>query len=139
MDNTKLKEIKRILENEYGDQMSDALTNDFANTLYDSLFIGQYDLDDITAIIIDYETQANIEDSKWDYVFISIIDLLDNNETTAKRLYKSFMYDLDILDVLWKLVNENAEFLSAEELANVKKRAIGVFDEQILKALDIIE
>lgn len=139
MDNTKLKEIKRILENEYGDQMSDALTNDFANTLYDSLFIGQYDLDDITAIIRDYETQADIEDSKWDYVFISMIDLLDNNETTAKRLYKSFMYDLDMLDVLWKLVNENAEFLSAEELANVKKRAIGVFDEQILKALDIIE
>ncbi len=61
------------------------------------------------------------------------------SETTAKRLYKSFMHEFDLLDTFLKLVNLNAEYLSAEELAQAKEKAFWLFDRQMLEDCGIEE
>ena len=135
----KLKKIKEILKEEYKDKMSDAAIDAFAKELYYSLFIGQYDLDDIPAIIFGHESEEDIEGGDWCYLFGQLIDLLDDSETTAKRLYKSFMHEFDLLDTFLKLVNLNAEYLSAEELAQAKEKAFWLFDRQMLEDCGIEE
>lgn len=135
----KIKEIKEILISQYEGKISEQALNGFANDLYESVFVEQYDLDDIPAIVVEYEAEANIEDSEWYYIFGCMINLLDNNEVTAKRLYNSFMYDFDSLDTFIKLINENAEYLSKEQLSAVKEKAIGLFDKNILEWYGITE
>lgn len=129
----KLKQIKEILKEEYQDKMSDAAIDSFAKQLYHSLFVGQYELEDIPATIFDCESEEGVEGGDWCYLFSQLIDLLDNNETTAKRLYRSFMEEFDLPDTFLKLVNENGEYLSAEELAEVKEKAVRLFGRQILE------
>lgn len=135
----KLEQIRDILKDEYTDKMSDDTVAAFAEELYDSMFVEQYDLDDIFAIVGQYEDEAELEDSELLTVFGRLIDLLDNCETTAKRLYKSFMYDADILDTFVKLINENEEYIGAEKLAKAKEKAFGVFDRQLLEMYGITE
>lgn len=137
--NGKLKEIKEILKSEYKDKMTDAEINTFARELNYSVFVAQYDLEDIAAVVSEHEEKAGIEDSKWCYIFGSVIDLLEDGEKTARRLYKSFMYEFDLWDTFLKLYNYNAEYLNAEELAEVKEKATGLFDKQLLKMYDIID
>lgn len=139
MGTEKLQRIREILKEEYKGKMSNAAIDSFAKELHHSLFIGQYDLDDIPAIIFGHESEEDIEGGDWCYLFGQLIDLLDDNETTAKRLYRSFMHEFDLLDTFLKLVNYNAEYLSAEELANAKEKAFGLFDRQILEGCGIEE
>lgn len=135
----KIEAIKKVLKNKYKGKMPEQTVNEFANDLYESVFVEQHDFDDIPAIVCGYESEANIEDSEWYNIFGSMIDLLDNNEETAKRLYKSFMYDFDSLDTFIKLINENAEYLSKEQLSEVKEKAIGLFDKNLLEWYGITE
>lgn len=137
--NGKLKEIKEILKSEYKDKMTDTEINTFARELNYSVFVEQYDLEDIAAVVSEHEEKAGIEDSRWCCIFGSVIDLLEDGETTARRLYKSFMYEFDLWDTFLKLYNYNAEYLSAEELAEVKEKALGLFDKQLLKTYDITD
>ena len=139
MNHEKLEKIKEILKEEYQDKMSEAAINAFDKSLHHSLFVWQYDLEDITAIIFEYEAEEEVESGDWCYLFGQLIDLLDDNETTAKRLYKSFMYEYDLLDTFLKLVYYNAEYLSEEELADVKEKAFQIFDRQILECCGIEE
>lgn len=129
----KLEAIKKILKTEYAGRMSEQTLNAFANDLLESVFVEQYDFDDIPAIVFEYEAAAELEDSEWYNIFSSMIDLLENKEETAKRLYNSCMYGFDSLDTFIKLINENAEYLSAEQLSEVKEKAIGLFDKELLK------
>lgn len=135
----KIKEINEILISLYECKMSEQTLNEFSNDLYESVFVGQYDFDDIPAIVFEYETNANIEDSEWYYIFGSVIDLLDNNEVTAKRLYNSFMNEFECLDTFVKLVNENAEYLSKEQLLKVKGKGFELFDKETLELYGITE
>ncbi|MDE5601956.1 MAG: hypothetical protein K2J16_05605 [Clostridia bacterium] len=139
MNNGKLEAIKGILVGEYAGDMPEAMINAFADDLYHSLFVGQYSLDDIPAIIGEYESEANVYDVAFNYLFGQLIDLLDNNEATAKRLYDNFMYEFESLDVLAKLVNENAEYLTAEQLARAKEKAFGLYDSITLECYGITE
>ena len=139
MSTDKLNKIKEILKGVYKDKMSDVTIDSFAKALHYSLFVGQYDLDDIPATIFEYESEEGIEGEDWCYLFGQLIDLLDDNEITAKRLYKSFMHEFDLLDTFLKLVNLNAEYLSAEELAKTKKKAFWLFDRQMLEDCGIEE
>ena len=139
MNNGKLEKIREILKEEYEGKMSDSAIDAFAKSLYHSLFVGQYDLEDIPAIIIGYESEENVEDGDWCYIFGQLIELLDDGETTAKRLYRSFMYEFDLLDTFLKLYNDNAEYISAEELSTAKEKALSMFDKQILGAYGITE
>lgn len=139
MNNEKLKEIKEIIKDIYEGEMSASAINAFAQALHNSLFIEQYDLEDISAIVCEYEADAGIENTEWFYVFSRMIDLLEDNAVTAKRLYNSFMYECDLLDTFLKLYNDNAEYLSAEELSNVKEKALRIFDHQILEEYGIEE
>lgn len=135
----KLEKIKEILNEEYGDAMSYEMLKDFANDMYDSLFVGEYDLSDIFALANDYESNANIEDGKAFDIFTDLLDLLDNGVKTAQRLYESFMHEADLLETFLKLYNENAEYISEEKLAEAKKKAFEVFDRQMLESLGITE
>lgn len=139
MSTDKLNKIKEILKGVYKDKMSDVTIDSFAKALHYSLFVGQYDLDDIPATIFEYESEEGIEGEDWCYLFGQLIDLLDDNEITAKRLYKSFMHEFDLLDTFLKLVNLNAEYLSAEELAQAKEKAFWLFDRQMLEDCGIEE
>ena len=135
----KFIEICKTLKNIYGDAMPEEMLGDFARELYDSLFVGRYELFDIFAIIDTYQREAGIEQGEDYYVFTDMIDLLDNCETTAQRLYDSFMHEADFLDTFLKLYNENAEYISAEKLAEAKKKALTVFDKETLEMYDITE
>ena len=139
MSTDKLNKIKEILKGVYKDKMSDVTIDSFAKALHYSLFVGQDDLDDIPATIFEYESEEGIEGEDWCYLFGQLIDLLDDNEITAKRLYKSFMHEFDLLDTFLKLVNLNAEYLSVEELAQAKGKAFGLFDRQMLEDCGIEE
>ena len=135
----KLEKIKEILHSWYQDKMPEKLLNECAAELYESVFIDEYDLDDIPSIVVSYEERADIEEDEWLWVFIDIVHLLDRGESTARRLYKSFMYDLDVIDTFVLLVIENEEYLSQEELAAAKEKAFQTFDRELLESYGIEE
>ena len=137
-DKSKLDKIKEILKDEYEGKMSEATIDAFAKDLHYSLLEKQYDLEDIPAIITEYETDEDIE-GDWIYIFCQLIDLLDNGPTTARRLYKSFMHEFDILETCAKLINENSRYLSEEELEVVKAKAFFTFTREALEGYGIIK
>lgn len=137
--NYKLEAIKGILVGEYAGDMTEDTINAFADDLYNSLFVEQYSLDDVAAIVGEYESEADVYDVDFNYLFGCLIDLLDNNEATAKRLYDNFMYEFESLEVLAKLVNENSEYLTAEQIASVKEKAFGLYDSITLEFYGIIK
>ena len=138
-DGKKLGEIRDLLKSVYADRLPEDTLNDFADDLYDSLFAGQYGLSDIICLVNEYESAAGIEDSEDIFIFTSMIYLLDDNEVTAQRLYDSFMHEIQLLETFVKLVNDNAEYLSAEQLAEVKAEGLQLFDKQILELYGITE
>lgn len=136
----KLETIKDILKDNYQDRMSEEIINNYADDLFDSLFVSENSLDDVFAIISQYEEEANIESGgDWYYIFVQMIDLLENGEKTARRLYDSFMNDADIIDTFSKLAEENAEYISEEELSKAKEKAFAVFDRGFLALYGITE
>ncbi len=139
MNNEKLNRIINILKENYEGEMSDAHINAYANELNYSLFTGCGGLDDISCIIFENEEEAGIKTGKWDYVFHDMVDLLEDGEVTAKRLYNCFMYDLDSLNVFIKLIILNSEYLTEEEIKSAKEKAFGVFDNETLKMYGITE
>ena len=139
MNSNKIEAIKEILKSEYGDKISDVTLNSYARALYYSLFVGQYDLSDITAIIFEFESEENLEEGDWCGMFGELIRLLDDNEVTANRLYNSFMHDFDLLDTVVKLLTRNAQFLSEEQIKKAKEKAFGVFDAVTLECYGITE
>ena len=135
----KSEEIKEIITDIYKDKMSDEILYPFAEDLYESLFVCEYSLDDILAIIFEYESEMNLEFSEVSYVFGKLIDLLENNEINARRLYESFMNDFDCLDTFVKLYKEYVVYLSEEELSKAKEKAFGTFDKFTLELYGIKE
>lgn len=137
--NNYIEKIKEILNYEYEDKMSDEMINAFAEELNESVFVEQYDLENIFLIVDQFEEEANIEKSRSSYVFTDVIDLLESGEKTAQRLYESFMYSMDILKTFLKLIKENEEYISAEKIAQAKEKAFGLFDKQLLEWYGITE
>lgn len=135
---TKMEQILSTLHGEYAGKMSEKTIKRFAGDLYESLFVDNYYLADIFAIVEEYENMANIKDSQALYIFICMIDLLDNNEVNAKRLYNSFMHEIQLWDTFVKLIEDNAEYLSGEELEEVKNEGMRIFDKQLLKDIGLI-
>ena len=135
----KLEKIKDILRGWYQDDMEQDVLDDCANELYESIFVEESDLDDIPPIVLEHEAQAEIEESLWLEIYVDIVYLLEDGVTTAKRLYKSFMYDLDIIDTFVRLVNDNEAYIGKEELALAKQRAFATFDREVLALYGIEE
>lgn len=135
----KFESIIKILKEVYGGKMPDGMLEEFADDLYDSLFVGQYDLYDIFAITDEYQSGAGIEQREDLYIFNCMLDLLDNGVATAQRLYNSFMYECDNLDTFLKLYDENAGYISAEKLAEAKEKALTIFDKETLEMYGITE
>ena len=137
MNNGKLEAIKVILIDEYAGDMSEATINAFADDIYHSLFVGQCSLDDIPAIVGEYESEANVNDVDFNFLFGRLIELLDNGKATAERLYNNFMNEFESLDAVVKLINENGMYLTAEQLARVKEKAFGLYDSVMLECYGI--
>ena len=137
-DESKLDKIKEILKDEYEGKMSEATIDAFAKDIHFSLLEKQYELEDIPAIIMEYEAEEDVE-GDWIYIFCQLIELLDNGPTTARRLYKSFMHEFDIIDTCAKLINENSQYLTCEELEEVKKKAFFTFTREALEGYGIIK
>ena len=137
MESGKLERIRQILSEEYDGKMTEKDIKAFAKDLHLSVFECKFGLDDVFAIVDEYEERAKIEDKRWYYVFCARIDLLDNNEETAERLYESFMYQFDILEIFIKLYFENGSYISRKKLNEAKKKAFETFDNEILAACGI--
>ncbi len=131
--NEKLNEIKEILKDSYEGKMPDYLLEACANDLYDCLFVSGYPLEEIYCILTQYEMDAEIESCDEIYLFSQLIDLLEASHTTARRLYNSFMYEMDVLDTFLKLVNDNSQYITKQQLFNAKKKAFETFDKQLLE------
>ena len=139
MTKSKLTQIKEILLDFYGDRMNTSQLESFAEALYESVFVDENDLDDIAAIVNEYEADAEISSTEFYYVFVEIVELMEDCASTAKRLYKSFMYDFDSFETFLKLVTYNEEYISAEELHKAKQKALRTFDKELLALYDIEE
>ena len=139
MNKEKLDAIKGILHSEYGNKLSDEDINGFADDLYYSLFEWGYGLDEIIPTIYSYEEKAETEYSSWYYIFGCMIDLMDNGKETAERIYNCFMFSWDILELFLKLYLENDEYISEAKLKKAKKKALHIFDKEILKLYGITE
>lgn len=137
--NNYIEKIKEILKYKYEGRMSDEMINAFAEELNESVFVEQYNLEDIFLIVFQFEEEANIEESRSFDVFTDVIDMLESGEKTAQRLYESFMYGMDILKTFLKLIKENEEYISAEKIAQAKEKAFGLFDKQLLEWYGITE
>ncbi len=132
-----LEEIKSLIIENYGDVSKSILTS-FSNDIYREIFEKKSDFDDLFSIIYSYENELAKEQEEeenesfsW-YVFAGVLDLVEDGEETAKRLYSSFMKFNDI-SLLSKLLNQNAEWLTESQIEEVKKTA-KCFDEEILKS-----
>lgn len=137
--NIKFEQITQILKDVYEDKLSDDTLYPFAEDLYESIFVCEYDLDDILSIVFEYESEMELDFSEVYYVFCELIDLLENNEANARRLYQSFMYEFDCLHTFVKLYNEYSKYLSKKELAKAKEKAFGTFDRITLELSGITE
>ena len=139
MSKEKLESIRELLSLEYQCEMTEREINGFASDLYSSVFGCEFDLADIVPIINGYEERAKIENTRWYYVFCGIIDLLDNGERTAERLYESFMHSMELLHTFVKLYFENDRYISREKLEKAKQKALSIFDKEVLKVYNITE
>ena len=137
--NEKLDKIKDLLSTEYDGDMSGREINAFAADLYLSVFECEFELAEIISIVNKYEADANIENTRWYYVFCGIVELLDSGNETAERLYNCFMGSWDILELFLKLYLENGEYISDEKLNNAKKKALRTFEKEILKHYGVME
>ena len=135
----KLGEIKELLKDEYEGLMTEKQIDEFASELYTSVFVFKFSLDEIFSLIDRYEDRANIESTKSYYVFCGTVDLLENGEETAQRLYDCFMYSWDILNLFLKLYLENEEYISEEKMEMAKKKALKTFDREILAICGITQ
>ena len=138
MKNEKLEAIKEILVDAYDGKMADSDVNVFAKQLHYSLFVGKHDLGDIISTVFENESEAGIEDSEWHYVFCQTIDLLDNCEETAQRLYDCFMNEWDILEIFLKLYFENDEYISEEQMSEAQEKALSLFGKDTLRSVGVI-
>ena len=96
---------------------------DFAEDLYESVFVDECDLNDILTMVYYFEEQmraegANIEFGKQCVIYEEILRLLDRNETNAKRLYDSFLLYQD-LQAFSLLMDTYDSWLTKEERNNV--------------------
>ena len=127
--------IKNLLIEVYGDTLSSCDAELYAAELYTDIFVEACSLDSVYAFAYRLEAELLGEDvpSMGWYLFTGIVELLENGEKTAKRLYDCFLGFHDF-SVLKKLLDENAEWLTSEEIDKVKQLAKGVFDREILYA-----
>ncbi|MDE6690386.1 MAG: hypothetical protein K2K04_00290, partial [Clostridia bacterium] len=136
MDNKeqKLEKITEMLWKEYKGYMSEQTLDELADELYHTFFASQNELSDIMAVLTEAEEEARIHPylSAALCIFCWMLELLENNEVTAQRLYYSFMNEFDCLETFVKLYKENAEYISVEKLAKAKEKAFNTFDRVIL-------
>lgn len=101
--NENLKIIYGILRDEYSDyDIPEENLREFAEELYESVFVDECELNDILSIVYYYEEQmraegATIEVGRQCVIYEVILRYLDRNETNARRLYDSFLSYHDVM------------------------------------------
>lgn len=137
-DATKLDKIKEIIADEYGDLIPNYLLEELTSTLYDDLFDDNYRIMDALLALYSLEDELEIESSSAFYAFDSLLDILDENETTANNLYNCFL-EFNEFGLFSRLITDYDEYLSAEQLETVKRIGIATFDKELLKMYGVID
>ena len=127
-------EIERV----YGNLDGEALFNHFVSRLYYDLFNPNGELLNLLYSIYRSVEIFELEDGWEEYLFDNLIYLLDKDEITAKRLYNCFT-EYNSLKVFVRIMQSYAEYLSDDELAEVKKIGFETFDSEILASYGITE
>ena len=135
----KIKKIREILAAEYFYKIPVYFQAKLADELYVSMFEEKNELEDLLAIIFEYEQRVGMEDSQWDAVFPSLLDLLECDRQSAVRLYNNFMECLELFDTFMKLVNEFDAYLTKEELDAVIERGCDLYGREFLIELGVID
>ncbi len=133
----KIQQIKSMLIDVYDGRLSDSELNEYSAGIYRTFFEECAELEYIMSTVFEYEYDYEIsdDDSQVSYVYDGIVNLLENNQNTARRLYNEFMFRYHNLDVVFKILNENSEWLSDEEIKAVKRNAWSIFDKDMLKSI----
>ncbi len=128
--------VYSILKDEYSDcNISDEDIRWFAVVLNDRVFVENCDLNDILAIVYNFEEAmrakgAIIEIGRQCIIYLQIINQLDINEENAKRLYESFICYHDCQAFSY-LMNEYEEWLTQEQRDEILSIAREVFIESV--------
>lgn len=124
----KRKEISEILAETYGTALTPARLTSLTDEIYNYAFTEGYDLADIIMTL----NMAETEDERAMQVFHAVVDRMDDNALTAKKLYDCLLENFVDLDVLCKLLNKNAAWLSPEQKTKIKEAA-ECFDTETLQ------
>ena len=140
MDKNKLKEIELILLGVYGEYITAKEAHNAAPLFYSSIF-SDGSLEDIISSAYEFEADSGIgsDNSQVWYFFDSAVEILEDGEQTAHRLYDCFMHCYDDLTVFLKLIISNSDWLTKDEISAAKEKAFSLFDEKILESSGVSE
>lgn len=125
-----------MLKDEYSDcDISDEDIRWFADELNDYVFVENCDLNDILAIVYNFEEAmrgkgAVIEVGRQCCIYEQIINNLELNEENAQRLYESFLFYRDCQAFSY-LMNEYEEWITPEQRAEILSIARECFIEEV--------
>ena len=126
--------LENTLASLYGSALSKEQIRSYAKALYESAFDNVNELDDIIAVITEYESDYDIagKNSQFYYVFHDVINMLEDGAEVANRLYNCFMYRYEDFSLFTKLMH-NAEWLTKEQYNEAMSRAQKIFDTELLE------
>lgn len=133
-DPKKMQKIRDLLFELYSDSLPKERLVALADDIYDSAYVPEYGIADIFPIL--YEEDVDNEECGENFrirkIFHAVVDDMEDNALTARKLYDCLTNNLVDFDLLCKLLNRNREWLTAEQIKKVKEPA-RCFDREILK------
>ena len=132
-----IETIKRELCELYGKDVPQERTDKLAEELSDIVMDENASLSEVFGIIEPFENELNgLDYSKAYYLLSLLINLIPSDYAGAKKLYEFFMYCFDDFNAFAKLMNECKALLSPEQIARLREKGKGCFDENLLKFVD---
>ena len=136
--NTKKEEIYEMLKFAYReDNVPDEDLRYFAEELYDHVFVYKGSFVEVMMMVNFFENDLSDEGIIIDipnecYIFTQMVNMLDENSENAERLYETFL-EFNDFDVFELLMTTYSEWLTEDQIREIKEIAMGFFDKTLIK------
>ncbi len=136
--NTKKEEIYEMLKFAYREEnVPDEDLRYFAEELYDHVFVYKGSFVEVMTMVYFFENDLSdegiiIDISNECYIFDEMVRMLDENSENAERLYNTF-FEINSLEVFELLMTTYSEWLTEDQIKEIKETAMGFFDNTLIK------
>jgi hypothetical protein len=133
MNKERYEKLSKIIKENYKNLKAGEV-KEFADNLYDAIYVSNGDMADIEHTIAEYQQKFGVKynDYRDDELFKGILNLLDDSEQTVQRLYGWYTGNYENIDVLEKIMR-GYKWLTQEQLKVLEDSATAAFDPEIVR------